>query len=83
MLPEVVCRGNLGGAMKEHRVKVVVLENGRVVVEGVPVRVGQEVDVTIHIEEPVRPTFPLRGLPVRYDDPFLPAVTESEWDAGK
>jgi hypothetical protein len=69
--------------MKEHKVKVVVLENGSVVVEGVPVRVGQEVDVAIHIEEPVPPTFPLRGLPVRYDDLFLPAVPESEGDAGK
>jgi hypothetical protein len=62
---------------KEHKFKVVVLADGRVVVDGVPVTKGQEVEVTIRIVEPPR------GGPFRYDDPFGPAVDESEWDASK
>lgn len=69
--------------MKEHKVKVVVLENGKVVVEGIPVTKGQQVEVVIRVEEQPKPTYPLRGLPIRYDEPFLPAVPESEWDASK
>ena len=62
--------------MREHKVRVVVLSDGRVVVEGVPVTKGQQVEVTIRIEEPSPPPHPLRGLPVRYDEPFGPAVDE-------
>ena len=69
--------------MKEHKFKVVVLENGKVVVDGIPVTKGQQVEVVIRVEEPAKPTYPQRGLPIRYEEPFLPAVPESEWDASK
>jgi hypothetical protein len=69
--------------MKEHKVKVLVLDDGRIVIDGLPVTEGQQVEVTIRIEDPVLPVFPLHGLPFRYDDPFEPAVDESEWDALK
>ncbi len=69
--------------MKEHKVRVVVLADGRVVVDDVPVTKGQQVEVTIRIEDPSPPAFPLHGLPFRYDEPFEPAVDESEWDASK
>jgi len=69
--------------MKEHRGSVVVLSDGRVVVDGVPVTKGQQVEVTIRIDEPSRAPHPLRGLPVGYDEPFGPAVDEPEWDASK
>ncbi len=69
--------------MKEHKFKVVVLRDGRVVVDGVPVTEGQEVEVTIGIPDPVPVTYPLFGLPFRYIEPFEPAVDPSEWDALK
>lgn len=69
--------------MKEHKFKVVVLRDGRVVVDGVPVTEGQEVEVTVRIEDPVPVTYPLFGLPFRYIEPFEPAVDPSEWDALK
>jgi hypothetical protein len=69
--------------MKEHKVKVVILSDGKVVVEGVPVTRGQQVEVTIRIDDPLPLSRPLRGLPFRYDDPFAPAIDESEWDASK
>lgn len=68
--------------MKEHKKKVVVLEDGTVVVDGVPVRKGQEVEVIIRVDAPPAPDYPLRGTPIRYDDPFLP-VDDGEWDASK
>lgn len=67
--------------MRKHKVRVVVLEDGKVVVEGLPVKKGQRVEVTISLQEPAPPTYPLRGLPVRYDEPFHPAADESDWDA--
>ena len=69
--------------MKEHKFKVVVLRNGRVVIDGVPVTEGQEVEVTVRVEDPVPVTYPLFGLPFRYIEPFEPAVDPSEWDALK
>jgi hypothetical protein len=69
--------------VKEHKFKIVVLTDGRVVVDGVPVKEGQEVEVTIRIEDPEVASFPSHDLPFRYDDPFGAAVDESEWDALK
>ncbi|HXA16160.1 MAG TPA: hypothetical protein VN380_04170 [Thermoanaerobaculia bacterium] len=69
--------------MKEYKVKVIVLNDGRVVLEGVPVVEGQEIEVTIKIEDPVLPAYPLWGLPFRLDDPFGPAVDPSEWNVLK
>jgi hypothetical protein len=69
--------------MKEHKFKVVVLKDGQVVVDGVPVTEGQEVEVTILIEDPAPVPHPRFGLPFRYVEPFEPAVDPSEWDALK
>ena len=67
--------------MKKHKLNVLVLEDGRVVVDGLPVRKGQEVEVTIRLKKVSPPSYPLRGLPIRYEDPFLPATDESDWEA--
>lgn len=69
--------------MKEHKVRVVVLADGRVVVDGVPVVAGQSVEVIIRIDETPKPRYPLRGLPVRYDRPFEPAIPDEEWESSK
>lgn len=58
--------------MKEHKVKVVVLEDGRIVIDNVPVKSGTTVEATVQQE-----------LPVEYRDPFGPATDPSEWDAEK
>lgn len=67
--------------MKEHKVKLAVLEDGRIEIEDVPVRKGDYVEVILRIEERTAPTWPLRGMPVKLHQPFAPAVDESEWDA--
>jgi len=69
--------------MKDFKIKVVVMADGRIVLNGVPVIKGQHVEVTLRVEEPSEFSYPLRGLPVHYEDPFEPAVEESEWNAAK
>lgn len=69
--------------MKEKKIEVLVLEDGRIVIENLPVRAGQQVEVIVRIEESAEPGWPLRGLPVTLKDPFLPAIPESEWEAGR
>lgn len=69
--------------MKVHKFKVLVLEDGKIVIDGVPVIEGDEVEVTVEVLDQLPPTYPLRGLPIRYDDPLEPAVDPSDWDALK
>jgi len=69
--------------MIEHKTKVVVMTDGRVIIDDLPVTKGQLVDVTVEIDAPTKPTYPLRGLPFRLREPFEPAVDESEWNALK
>jgi hypothetical protein len=68
---------------KKHKVKVLVIEDGKIILENLPVLEGDEVEVVIQVQDPSPLTFPLRGAPFRYDDPFEPAVDPSEWDALK
>jgi len=58
--------------MKEHKASVVVLQNGKVVVEGVPVKRGQQVEVTILIGETTQPTFPLKRTSRQAEGAFFP-----------
>jgi len=67
--------------MKETKFKIVVIEDGRIVIEEPALRKGQHIEITIRSSERPLPTWPLRGLPVVYRDPFGPAVPESEWES--
>lgn len=69
--------------MKTHKLKVLVMKNGKIVIDDLPVVEGDEVEVSIQILDRVPVTYPLHGAPFRYDDPFGPAVDPSEWDALK
>ena len=69
--------------MKSHKMRVLVSEDGKIVLDGVPVLEGDEVEVEIKVLDPRAVTYPLHGAPLRYDDPFGPAVDPSEWDALK
>jgi hypothetical protein len=69
--------------MKTHKLRVLVLKNGKIVIDDLPVVEGDEVEVSVQILDRVPVTYPLHGAPFRYDDPFGPAVDPSEWDALK
>jgi len=63
-----------------------IAHDGLPVLDKLPFAEGDEVDVTITpIEKtsPVRRTFPFRGLPFSYIDPFGPACDDQEWEALK
>ena len=69
--------------MKTHKVKVLVVEDGKIVLDDLPVVEGDEVEVEINVLHSSTVTYPLRGHPLRYDDPFGPAVDPPDWDALK
>jgi hypothetical protein len=71
--------------MKAYRIETTVGEDKSLRLEQVPFRAGDAVEVIVlaaperrRIESP----YPLRGTPIRYDDPMEP-VAESDWDALK
>ena len=47
-----------------------------------PLREGEQVEVTIEAKNggPVKRSFPLRGLPHKYINPFEPAAAPEDWD---
>lgn len=69
--------------MKERKFTVVILKDGRIVIDDPDFRSGQKVEVVVRIEEEEKrpPAWPLRGLPVKYHRPFAPAIDPTEWDA--
>jgi len=60
------------------------IEDGKIVLdEPVNLKDGTKVRVEV-IEESAAPRLTsLRGTPYKYDDPFKPALDESDWDAMK
>lgn len=69
----------------EHRVETKILNNGEISIKGLPFLPGEEVEVIV--KSPRRKKegddlYPLRGKPLRYDDPFG-SVAEDEWDVLK
>jgi len=69
--------------MRAHRVDAVISKNGELRLDRLPFGEGEAVEVNVlpraPDEEPAL-RFPLRGLPVQYDEPCQP-VAESDWDA--
>ncbi|MBI1913337.1 MAG: hypothetical protein HYS12_01050 [Planctomycetes bacterium] len=64
-----------------HRVEVVLSEDGKLLLDHLPFRAGQAVEVIVL---PVVPSTaagqPLRGSVLRYDRPTEP-IAEADWDA--
>ena len=72
--------------MKAYRIETTVGEDKSLRLEQVPFRAGDTVEVIVVLAVPERrrieSLYPLRGTPIRYDDPMEP-VAESDWDALK
>jgi hypothetical protein len=72
--------------MVAYKTHAVVDDNGQVLVQGLPFRPGDRVEIIL-LEQPhtaaaaASVRFPLPG-PYRFDDPFAP-VAADEWDAAK
>jgi hypothetical protein len=65
--------------METYRVKATVSSDGTVTIGGLPLRVGEQVEIVVRSHEPSG-EYPLRGTPIRYTDPFG-SVAEDDWDA--
>lgn len=68
--------------MQAYRFETEVQQNGTLTIQNLPLRAGEAVEVIIL----VRPStnlvsrYPLRGLPVHYNQPTEP-VAEQDWEA--
>jgi hypothetical protein len=67
--------------MPAHRIEAVLLEDGKLLLDHLPFRAGQVVEVIVlPSNRPAVPASALRGTVLRYDRPTDP-VAESDWGA--
>jgi hypothetical protein len=76
--------------MNAHKIKVVLAEDGTLILRGLPFHAGDAVEVIIleaktpqhtvaSLASPEANKYPLRGKVVRYDDPTSPVALE-DWE---
>lgn len=64
-----------------HRIEAVLSEDGKLLLDQLPFRAGQTVEVIVlPVARPTFPPYALRGTVLRYDEPTAP-VAESDWGA--
>jgi len=68
--------------MSAHHVEVTLSQDGQLVIDELPFRAGQTVEVIILARQsnPNGREYPLRGKPIKYLDPAEP-VAPADWDA--
>lgn len=67
----------------QHRTETKIEPNGTIILRGLPFPEGDKVIVVITTRTSKRAqttSYPLRGLPVEYKNPFEP-VAENDWEA--
>jgi hypothetical protein len=68
--------------MYAYRVETSVDKDGCLILKGLPFKAGDTVEVIIlrNFKRSKKGTYPLRGKPIRYDNPTEP-VAQSDWEA--
>lgn len=68
--------------MQAYRIETVVEKDGSLILREIPVRAGEQVEVIVLVRDHLSGNgkYPLRGKPIRYDDP-TGSIAESDWDA--
>jgi hypothetical protein len=76
--------------MNAHKVAATLMEDGTLVLKGLPFHAGDTVEIIIleqskedQSTRPIQVSHPLQGTVLRYDDPFEPAVPAEEWEVLK
>lgn len=74
--------------MNAIRIRTELTQNHELLLRNLPLKKGKKVEVIILEDESEdMPTnenrFPLRGKPLRYDDPFGSATDASDWEAAQ
>ncbi len=71
-------------SMNAHRIETALTENGKLSLQNLPFKKGDEVEIIILDRSSSKNTtdsYPLRGTVIRYDDPFEPAASAEDWEA--
>ncbi|HYH46915.1 MAG TPA: hypothetical protein VEG34_14625 [Thermoanaerobaculia bacterium] len=69
--------------MQAYKTAAKIEREGELRLLDLPFHAGDEVEVILLHRQPVQPggnPYPLRGLPIRYEDPTEP-VAEEDWEA--
>lgn len=72
--------------MQAHKTEAVVQPDGKLLLEKLPFKEGDLVEVIVlerQVKQDAVNPYPLRGSVYRYDDPFEPVVPEEDWEALK
>jgi len=74
--------------MNAIRIRTQIDQENSLVLRNLPLSKGKKVEVIILADDPITETveknrFPLRGKPLRYDDPFGSATAPSDWGAAQ
>ena len=71
--------------MQIYHIETTVPIDGTLTIQGLPFQAGDKVEVTVRSstqKQKCRGSYPLRGKPIRYIDPFE-SVAEDEWEVLK
>jgi hypothetical protein len=63
--------------IQAHRIETVLDDDGQLILENLPFKAGQAVEVIVlpqSIAAPINNSYPLRGTPATYDQPFDPVA---------
>jgi hypothetical protein len=69
--------------MNVHRIETSLIENGKLSLQNLPFKKGDEVEIIILERSPSKTDsnlYSLRGTVSRYDDPFEPATSSDDWE---
>ena len=69
-------------SLQAHRVETTLTQNGTLTLDHLPFQAGEAVEVIVlphALSTTPHDCYPLRGTPVRYQDPMEP-VAEQDWD---
>lgn len=64
-------------SMNAHRIETAFTENGKLSLQNLPFKKGDEVEIIIlerSSSKTISDSHPLQGTVIRYDDPFEPAI---------
>ncbi|MGL5794142.1 MAG: hypothetical protein ACRC06_06975 [Waterburya sp.] len=70
--------------MNAHRIETALTENGKLSLQNLPFKKGDEVEIIIldrNSSKITTDSYPLRGTVINYDDPFEPAINTEDWEA--
>lgn len=71
--------------MNAIRIRTQISQNNELILKDLPLLKGKQVEVIIleddtEVEPSNQDRFPLRGKPIRFDDPFGAATDETDWE---